>query len=90
MSVTICRRGSDQETTTIPAEALLATRAVDFEELFGELVEEAGRALKEGDEGWCAMLQEYLIPKIEAETLRLSQARAKMLYVLGRRQGVRG
>jgi hypothetical protein len=65
MSVTVCQRGSDQETTMTPAVALLATRAVDFEELFGELVEEAGRALEEGDEGWCAMLQEYLIPKIE-------------------------
>ena len=50
----------------------MATRAADFEELFGELVEEAGRALEEGDEGWCAMLQEYLIPKIEAEALRTS------------------
>jgi hypothetical protein len=28
--------------------------------------------LEEGDEGWCAMLQEYLIPKIEAEALRTS------------------
>jgi hypothetical protein len=60
----------------MPTEALLATRAADFEELFGGLVEEAGRALEEGDVGWCAMLQEYLIPKIEAEALRLSQARA--------------
>jgi hypothetical protein len=76
MSVTVCQRGSDQETTMMLAEALLATRAVDFEELFGELVEEAGRALEEGDEGWCAMLQEYLIPKIEVEALRISQARA--------------
>ena len=70
MSVTVCQRGSDQDTTVILAEALLATRAVDFEELFGELVEEAGRALEEGDEGWCAILQECLIPKIEAEALR--------------------
>jgi hypothetical protein len=74
MGVTVCQRGSDQETTMMTAEALLATRAVDFEELFGELVEEAGRALEEGDEGWCAMLQEYLIPKIEAEALRTSLA----------------
>ena len=73
MSVTVCQRGSDQETTMMPAVALsAATRAADFEELFGELVEEAGRALEEGDEGWCAMLQEYLIPKIEAEALRTS------------------
>jgi hypothetical protein len=76
MSVTVCQRGSDRETTMMSAEALLATRAVDFEELFGELVEEAGRALEEGDEGWCAMLQEYLIPKIEAEALRTRQAGA--------------
>jgi hypothetical protein len=41
MCVTVCQRGSDQETTMMPAVALLATRAVDFEELFGELVEEA-------------------------------------------------
>jgi hypothetical protein len=76
MSVTVCQRGSDRETTMMSAEALLATRAVDFEELFGELVEEAGRALEEGDEGWCAILQEYLIPKIEAEALRTRQAGA--------------
>ena len=43
MSVTVCQRGSDQETTMMPAVALSATRAADFEELFGELVEEAGR-----------------------------------------------
>ena len=70
------RWGSAQERTIRPLETLLAARAVDFEELFGELVEEAGRALEEGDEGWCAILQEYLIPKIEDEALRTSQAGA--------------
>jgi hypothetical protein len=72
MSVAVCQRGSDQETTMMPSEALLVTRALDFEELFGELVEEAGRALEEGDVGWCAILQEYLIPKIEAAAVRIS------------------
>jgi len=76
MSVTVCQRGSAQERTMMPPETLLATRAVDFEELFGELVEEAGRALEEGDVGWCAILQEYLIPKIEAEALMASQVGA--------------
>ena len=76
MSATVCQRGSDQETTTMPAKALLATRAADFEELFGELVEEAGKALEEGDVGWWAVLQEYLIPKIEAEALRTSHVGA--------------
>jgi hypothetical protein len=72
MSATVCQRASEQETTFIAAEALLAARAADFEELYGELVEEAGRALEEGDVGWCAVLQEYLIPKIETEALRTS------------------
>jgi hypothetical protein len=76
MSATVCQRGSDQETTIMPVEALLTTRAADFEELFSELVEEAGRALEEGDVGWCAILQEYLIPKIEAEALRANHAGA--------------
>ena len=76
MSVTVCQRGSAQERTMMPPETLLARRAVDFEELFGELVEEAGRALEEGDVSWCAILQEYLIPKIEAEALMASQVGA--------------
>ena len=42
-------------------------RTADFEELFRELVEEAGRALEEGDLGWWALLQEVLIPNIDAE-----------------------
>ncbi len=74
MSATVCQRGSDQGTTIMPAEALLATRAADFEELFGELVEEAGRALEEGYLDWCAVLQGYLIPKVEAECLRARRA----------------
>jgi hypothetical protein len=72
MSATVCQRASEQETMIMATEALLAARAADFEELYGELVEEAGRALEEGDVGWCAVLQEYLIPKIETEALRTS------------------
>ena len=76
MSVTVCQRESAQGSTMMPPKTLLVKRAVDFEELFSELVEEAGRALEEGDEGWCAILQEYLIPKIEGEALRTGQAGA--------------
>ena len=43
------------------------TRTADFEELYRDLVEEAGRALEEGDVGWWAVLQEVLIPQIDAE-----------------------
>ncbi len=43
------------------------TRTAEFEELFRELVEEAGRALEEGDLGWWVVLQEVLIPQIDAE-----------------------
>ena len=43
------------------------TRTAEFEELYRELVEEAGRALEEGDLGWWAFLQEVLIPQIDAE-----------------------
>ena len=42
------------------------TRTAEFEELYGELVEEAGRALEE-DLGWWVVLQEVLIPQIDAE-----------------------
>jgi hypothetical protein len=70
MSATVCQRTSDEEATIATGEALRARRAADFEELFRELVEEAGRALEEGDLEWCAVLQGYLIPKIEAEGLR--------------------
>jgi hypothetical protein len=43
------------------------TRSAEFEELFRELVEEAGRALEEGDLGWWVVLQEVLIPQVDAE-----------------------
>ena len=43
------------------------TRTAEFEELYRELVEEAGRALEEEDLGWWAVLQEVLIPRIDAE-----------------------
>jgi hypothetical protein len=39
-----------------------------------ELVEEPGRALEEGYLDWCAVLQGYLIPRIEAECLRARRA----------------
>jgi len=74
MSATVCQRASDEESIIVVRETLLATRAADFEELFRELVEEAGRALEEENLGWCAILQEYLIPKIEAEGLRRRHA----------------
>ena len=43
------------------------TRTAEFEELYRELVEEAGRALEEEDLGWWVVLQEVLIPQIDAE-----------------------
>ncbi len=55
-----------QEERIAAGEAPL-TRAAEFEELFRELVEEAGRALEEEDLGWWAILQEVLIPQIDAE-----------------------
>ena len=70
----VCQRVKDIDTRIVAEGTLLATRAADFEELFRELVEEAGRALEEGDLDWCAILQEYLIPKIEAEGLRTRHA----------------
>ena len=48
------------------------TRTAEFEELYGELVEEAGRALEEEDLGWWGVLQEVLIPQIDAELQLLS------------------
>jgi hypothetical protein len=74
MSATVCRKASDEEPRMLVEETLLATRAADFEELFRELVEESGRALEEGYLDWCAVLQGYLIPKIEAECLRATRA----------------
>ena len=70
MSATVCRKASDEEPGMAVEETLLATRAADFEELLRELVEESGRALEEGYLDWCAVLQGYLIPKIEVECLR--------------------
>ena len=51
----------------IVAGGIPLTRTAEFEELYRELVEEAGRALEEGDLGWWAFLQEVLIPQIDAE-----------------------
>jgi hypothetical protein len=51
----------------IAAGGVPLIRTADFEELFRELVEEAGRALEEGDLGWWALLHEVLIPQIDAE-----------------------
>ena len=74
MSATVLLKASDEETRMQAGETLLDTRASDFEELFDELVEESGRALEEGYLEWCAVLQGYLIPKIEAECLRARRA----------------
>ncbi len=73
-ATTVLRKASDEETRMLAGETLLARRAADFEELFRELVEESGRALEEGYLEWCAVLQGYLIPKIEAECLRARRA----------------
>ena len=51
----------------IAAEGPPLTKTTEFEELYRELVEEAGRALEAEDLGWWAILQEVLIPKIDAE-----------------------
>ena len=58
---------SRQEEERLAAGIAPLMRVADFEELFGELVEEAGRALEEDDLVWWATLQEVLIPKIDAE-----------------------
>ena len=55
-----------QQEERIVAGGTPLPRAAEFEELYGELVEEAGRALEE-DLGWWAVLQEVLIPQIDAE-----------------------
>ena len=74
MGATVLPKASVEETRMLAGETHLATRAVDFEELFRELVEESGRALEEDYLEWCAVLQGYLIPKIEAECLRARRA----------------
>ena len=55
-----------QQEERIAAGRTPLTRTAEFEELYGELVEEAGRALEE-DLGWWVVLQEVLIPQIDAE-----------------------
>ena len=55
-----------QQEEKIAAGRTPLTRTAEFEELYGELVEEAGRALEE-DLGWWVVLQEVLIPQIDAE-----------------------
>ena len=62
-----------QQEERIAAGGAPLTRTAEFEELYRELVEEAGRALDEEDLGWWAVLQEVLIPQIDAEIqLRLN------------------
>jgi hypothetical protein len=51
----------------IVAEGAPLARSAEFEELYRELVEEAELALEEGDLGWWVVLQEVLIPQIDAE-----------------------
>jgi hypothetical protein len=74
MSETVCQGANVEETSIAAGEELLTTRAADFEELFRELDEEAGRTLEARDLDWCTILQGYLIPKIEAENLGLRRA----------------
>ena len=57
-----------QQEERIAAGGIPLTRTTEFEELYRELVEEAGRALEEEDLGWWVVLQEVLIPQIDAET----------------------
>jgi len=61
-----------QQEERIAAGGAPLTRTADFEELYRELVEEAGRALEEGDVGWWALLQDGLIPQIDAEIQSVS------------------
>jgi hypothetical protein len=56
-----------QQEERIAVGGATLTRSAEFEELYGELVEEAGRALEEEDLGWWVVLQEVLIPQIDAE-----------------------
>ena len=56
-----------QQEERIAAGRAPLKRTAEFEELFRELVEEAGRALEEENLGWWAVLQEVLIPQIDAE-----------------------
>ena len=63
MSATACQ----QEEKRIAAGGSPLTRSAEFEELYRELVEDAELALEEGDLGWWVVLQEVLIPRIDAE-----------------------
>ena len=56
-----------QQEERIAAGGTPLTRTAEFEDLYRELVEEAGRALEEEDLGWWVVLQEVLIPQIDAE-----------------------
>ena len=53
---------ADQREERIAAGGAPLTRTAEFEELFRELVEEAGRALEEGGLGWWAILDEVVNP----------------------------
>jgi hypothetical protein len=64
MSATVYQQ---QEERIAAGGAPLIIRTAEFEELYREQVEEAGRALEEGDLGWWAILHEVLIPQIDAE-----------------------
>jgi hypothetical protein len=64
-----------QQEERIAAGGAPLTRTAEFEELYRELVEEAGRALEEEDLGWWAILQEALIPQIDAEIQSVSRGR---------------
>ena len=64
-----------QQEERIAAGRAPLTRTAEFEELYRELVEEAGWALEEEDLGWWAVLQEVLIPQIDAEIQSVSRGR---------------
>jgi hypothetical protein len=64
-----------QQEEKIAAGRTTLTRTAEFEELYGELVEEAGWALEEEDLGWWVVLQEVLIPQIDAELQPVSRRR---------------
>ena len=71
MSVTAYR----QEEQRIAAGGAPLARTAEFEELYRELVEEAEWALEEEDLGWWVVLQEVLIPQIDAELQPVSRGR---------------
>ena len=64
-----------QQEERIAAGGTPLTKTAEFEELYGELVEEAGRALEEEDLGWWAVLQVVLIPQIDAEIQSVARGR---------------